>query len=69
MEQEILAACKKCGSSHEILIEYDHGIPEHYDGISEIDCLDCGAHIGRWSGKELEEEEKEKRFGQNMIKQ
>ncbi|MEI8174666.1 MAG: hypothetical protein WCG28_01815 [bacterium] len=45
------------------MVEYDGMHPEHYDGISEIDCKDCGARIGRWSGKELTEGEVEKRGG------
>jgi DNA-directed RNA polymerase subunit RPC12/RpoP len=57
--------CKKCGSTNIIMVEYDWKNPEHYDGISEIDCNDCGARIGRWSGKELAEGEFEKRYGIN----
>lgn len=37
--------------------------PEHYDGVSEIDCQDCTTRIGRWSGKELDKGESEKRTG------
>lgn len=48
------------------MVEYDGMHPEHYDGISEIDCNDCGARIGRWSGKELAEGEVEKRGGKGM---
>lgn len=55
--------CKKCGSKNIGLIEYIHEDPDHYDGISEIKCLDCGVRIGRWSGRELKEGESEPRFG------
>jgi transcription elongation factor Elf1 len=55
--------CKKCGSRNIIMIEYDYSHPEHYDGISEIQCGDCHARFGRWSGKELKEGESEKKFG------
>ena len=55
--------CKKCGSENIIMVEYAYGTPERYDGISEIDCRDCGARVGRWSGKELADGELEKRFG------
>jgi len=55
--------CKKCGSENIIMVEYDYTSPEHYDGISEIDCRDCGVRIGRWSDKELAEGEIEKRYG------
>ncbi len=57
MEKE---KCKKCGSENIVMIEYALNSPEHYDGISEIDCKDCGARFGRWSGKELSEGEMEK---------
>ncbi len=55
--------CKKCGSENIIMVEYDLINPYHYDGISEIDCNDCGVRIGRWSGKELLEGEIEKQYG------
>jgi hypothetical protein len=60
MEQE---KCKKCGSKNIIMVEYSWDSPEYYDGISEIDCKDCGARFGRWSGKELAEGEIEKKYG------
>ena len=60
MEKE---ECQKCGSKNIILVEYAWDHPEHYDGISEIDCRDCGARYGRWSGKELAEGEAEKKYG------
>ena len=54
--------CKKCGSKNIIHIEY--GIGENvYDGISEIDCRDCGVRIGRWSGRVLKGGEEEIRYG------
>lgn len=59
MEKE---KCKKCGSENIIHIEYGYGSPERYDGVSEINCKDCGVRIGRWSGKELAKGEVEKRF-------
>lgn len=45
------------------MVEYNYSSPERYDGISEIDCKDCGVRIGRWSGKELAKGEIEKRYG------
>ena len=60
MEKEI---CKKCGRENILMVEYEPGSPEFYDGISEIQCRDCGARFGRWSGKELAEGEIEKRWG------
>ena len=55
--------CKKCGSSNIVMVEYEITHPNHFDGISEIMCLDCRARIGRWSGRELGEGEFEPRFG------
>ncbi|MFA6392894.1 MAG: hypothetical protein WCW54_02330 [Candidatus Paceibacterota bacterium] len=60
MEKE---KCKKCGSENIIMVEYDGMHPDHYDGISEIDCQDCKARFGRWSGKELSLDETEKIYG------
>ena len=51
--------CKKCNSENVVLVEYAPGHPDRYDGISEIVCKDCNARFGRWSGKELMEEEME----------
>jgi predicted nucleic-acid-binding Zn-ribbon protein len=61
MEKE---KCKKCGSEDVVMVEYDMMHPDHYDGVSEIKCVKCGARFGRWSGKELGRGETEKRFGQ-----
>jgi DNA-directed RNA polymerase subunit RPC12/RpoP len=58
-----LETCKKCGSKNIIMVEYLPGSPERYDGVSEIDCRDCGVRIGRWTGKELATGEIEKRYG------
>jgi hypothetical protein len=55
--------CKRCGSDNIIMVEYNHDEPEHYDGVSENMCLNCGARFGRWTGKELKEGEVEKRYG------
>ncbi|MFA5886507.1 MAG: hypothetical protein WC863_01860 [Patescibacteria group bacterium] len=57
--------CKKCGSENIVMVEYEPGSPEHYDGVSEIQCRDCGARFGRWSGKELAKGEIEKRWGKS----
>lgn len=47
-----------------ILIEYDYTSPNHYDGVSEIRCLDCNKRFGRWTKKELINNEEETRFGE-----
>lgn len=49
--------------SRMIGVEYTYDHPEHYDGISEFRCPDCGARVGRWSGKRLDDNEFEPRFG------
>jgi hypothetical protein len=58
-----METCKKCGSGNIVLVEYAYPSPERYDGVSEIECKDCAARIGRWSGKELAAGELEKRNG------
>ena len=55
--------CKKCGSKNIVMVEYSLDSPEYYDGVSEVECRDCGARFGRWSGKELTKGEVEKKFG------
>ena len=47
--------CPKCGSNYIVAIEYDYLDKEHYDGISEYKCLNCGYRQGRWSGQELKD--------------
>lgn len=67
-------ACHDCGVkwhyivegktySRIIGVEYEHGSPERYDGVSEWRCPFCGTRWGRWSGKILQPNELEKRFG------
>ena len=45
------------------MVEYDGMHPDHYDGVSEYRCLNCGTRWGRWSGKILKKGETEKRYG------
>lgn len=42
-------------------IEYAWDNPEHYDGISEWRCTECGLRIGRFSDKFLKDDELEDR--------
>ena len=43
------------------IIQY-RGTSEDWDGHSEYKCIDgCNTRIGRWSGKELKDEELEPR--------
>ena len=39
-----------------------------YDGISEIQCQDCGTRSGRWSLRELKDGELERRYGGKPVK-
>ena len=55
--------CKSCGSVKIIMVEYSLMSPQHYDGVSEFNCLDCGARYGRWSDLKLEENQVEGRYG------
>lgn len=50
------------------MVEYDGMHPDHYDGVSEINCNKCGARFGRWSGRELAEGEFEKVGGNERKK-
>lgn len=61
--------CLKCGSRNIMMVEYPHDNPEHYDGVSEIDCEDCKARFGRWTKKELRDGEFEKRYGEKEKQQ
>jgi transposase-like protein len=62
--------CPKCGSTNIIMMEY--GLPYNqdtaYDGVSEFRCQDCKRREGRWSGKELEDDEMERRWGGEPVK-
>lgn len=54
------------GSTHfrrVIGVEYAHGNPYRYDGISEWRCPDCGLREGRWTGNVLTGDEYEPRYG------
>jgi len=53
----------KCGSTHFQYVEYAFTMPEHYDGISELHCMDCKTRYGRWSNKELKTGELEQPYG------
>ena len=55
-------------SENIIMVEYDGMHPDHYDGVSEIECLKCKTRFGRWSGKELAEGEFEKVGGKEKKK-
>ena len=51
----------KCGNTEKWCgIKYFYTDPEHY---SEWRCEVCGTRYGRWSEKELKENESEKRCG------
>jgi DNA-directed RNA polymerase subunit RPC12/RpoP len=50
--------------SRVIGVEYSYDSPERYDGVSEYQCTYCGARFGRWTGKKLEDNELEPRWGE-----
>jgi len=63
--------CLKCNSKNTVAVEYDHTNPEHYDGVSEYMCLDCGFRVGRWTGYVLRKGQYEKasaRFNPTKVK-
>lgn len=63
--------CLKCKSKNILMVEYyGVGFPKevYYDGISEIRCEDCGTRFGRWSEKELKDNEMERRWGGEPVK-
>lgn len=49
--------CLKCQSENVIGIEYDYLSKNHYDGISEWRCQDCGYRENRFTGQELKDGE------------
>lgn len=54
------------GATHSrrvIGVEYWHGSPEHYDGVSEYQCPDCKARFGAWTGTQIEPGYAESRWG------
>lgn len=59
--------CVKCGNSEIIGVEYPHGTPERYDGISEYLCPSCGYRQGRWTGEQLKKGQVESRHGERGV--
>lgn len=68
--------CAGCGSNlsyevkgksftRRIAVEYSYDSKNHYDGISEFQCPDCGRREGRWTGRVLEDGESEPPFGKS----
>jgi len=55
--------CGKCGGTEWIGVEYSWDSPQHYDGVSEWKCKQCGTRYGRWSNKILKDGEVEERYG------
>lgn len=54
--------CPKCDSVNICGVEY-YLTPEDYDGVSEYNCIDCGYREGRWTAKELHDNEIEPLYG------
>jgi hypothetical protein len=57
-------SCGACKGINVMHCEYSYDHPNHYDGVSEIHCADCGVRTGRWSRRILAKGESEPRFGQ-----
>lgn len=52
-------------------VEYGYGHPDHYDGVSEWNCPDCGCRWGRFSGRILADgqfESKQAFFPSRMVR-
>lgn len=47
-------------------IQY-RGTTEDWDGISEWRCEKCGHRVGRWSGRILQDNEIERRYGGDPV--
>jgi hypothetical protein len=58
---EIKSNC--CDSPNIVMVQYHWESKNHYDGVSEYKCTNCGYRQGRWSGKELKDNEEETRYG------
>lgn len=52
-----------CDDKYLCEVEYDRCHAEHYDGISEWVCANCGQRVGRWTKKILGPNECEPRCG------
>ena len=56
--------CPHCDAHMWAGVEY-RNTSEDYDGISEWVCQMCHTRYGRWTGKELQKGELEKRYGRH----
>jgi hypothetical protein len=61
INDEIKSTC--CDSPNIVMVQYHWESKNHYDGVSEYKCTNCGYRQGRWSGKELGEDEEETVYG------
>lgn len=50
-------------------IQYEPNHPQHYDGVSEWRCTECGLRIGRFSGAFLKDDEVEGRNFSRPVKE
>lgn len=59
-----MVKCPKCGNDiYDLMLDIEYAFvhPEHYDGVSERKCMECGTRWGRWSGRVLLDGEVESR--------
>lgn len=54
--------CPTCGGSENIVGKQYALTSEDYDGVSEWQCP-CGVRWGRWSGRILQADDIERRYG------
>ena len=55
--------CPTCHGAQVTGVEYARDHPQHYDGVSEWQCDQCGTRWGRWSRRILAPQETEPRYG------
>ncbi len=57
--------CRSCDKTvMPVGMQYSYDHPEHYDGVSEWQCLHCGRREGRWTGAVLTAGATEPRHGE-----
>lgn len=52
-----------CGHRNKAGVQYHYTLEEHYDGVSEWHCQECGKRFGRWTGKEIPDGYSEPKYG------
>jgi|LakMenE01Jun11ns_1017448.scaffolds.fasta_scaffold9940899_10 hypothetical protein len=63
----IKETCRSCGSGNIVFVQYSYPHPERHDGWSEVLCVGCKKRFGRWSGRELGENESEPKANKYLV--